>query len=126
MTNAVVYAGTPRPLLPLLHKLLGSLTSPPSQTVIIPHLPFDIAPVPPDLKGTVKWDDFIDTSSTASPVFKPVGFNDPIWILFSSGTTGKPKAIVHRAGGMLLDSLREHHIAGDISRGDVYFYYTTP
>ena len=126
VTNAVVYAGTPRPLLPLLHKLLGSLTSPPSQTVIIPHLPFDIAPVPSDLEGTVKWDDFIDTSSTALPVYKPVGFNDPIWILFSSGTTGKPKAIVHRAGGMLLDSLREHHIAGDISRGDVYFYYTTP
>ena len=39
---------------------------------------------------------------------------------------GKPKAIVHRQGGMLIDSLREHHLAGDMSRGDVYMYYTTP
>jgi acetoacetyl-CoA synthetase len=40
--------------------------------------------------------------------------------------SGKPKAIVHRQGGMLIDSLREHHLAGDIGRGDVFFYYTTP
>jgi acetoacetyl-CoA synthetase len=33
---------------------------------------------------------------------------------------------VHRQGGMLIDSLREHHLAGDIGRGDVFFYYTTP
>ena len=91
---------------------------------MIPHIPLDLVPCPTDLTA-VYWTDFLGDDSGELEYVK-VDFNDPIWILFSSGTTGKPKAIVHRAGGMLLDSLREHHIAGDISKGDVYFYYTTP
>ena len=78
-----------------------------------------------------KWEDFTE-SGKATPgesskvVYERMGFNEPIWILFSSGTTGKPKAIVHRQGGMLVDSLREHHLMGDMDSSDVYFYYTTP
>jgi len=106
-------------------KLLSALSSPPDHTIIIPHIPESVSPIPAH-EGTLKWDDFRDTTSNAAPVFTRVEFNDPIWILFSSGTTGKPKAIVHRAGGMLLDSLREHHLAGDMGKGDIYFYYTTP
>jgi acetoacetyl-CoA synthetase len=127
VTNAVVYAGTPRPLLPLVPKLLDSLTVPPEQTVIVSHLPDSVVPASDVVReGITTWDNFRDTSSTALPEYTRIDFNDPIWILFSSGTTGKPKAIVHRAGGMLLDSLREHHLAGDMGPSDVYFYYTTP
>ncbi|KAM0752422.1 acetoacetate-CoA ligase [Meredithblackwellia eburnea MCA 4105] len=53
-------------------------------------------------------------------------FDAPLWILFSSGTTGKPKPIVHRAGGMLLQSKKEHVLHGDMGPEDVFFYYTTP
>ncbi|KAK4685305.1 acetoacetyl-CoA synthetase, partial [Tremellales sp. Uapishka_1] len=124
VTNGVVYAGSPRPLLPLLTKLIESLSVPPETTVIIPHLPESLVPSC-EANKQVLWETFL-SEKEGEIQFMRMGFNDPIWILFSSGTTGKPKAIVHRQGGMLLDSLREHHIAGDISRGDVYFYYTTP
>jgi len=143
VTNGVVYAETPRPLLPLLPALLGRLTVPPERTVVIEHLPASLVPMSPGLQGkkVENWDDFLDKGD-GEVEFTRMGFNEPIWILFSSGTTGegssswvefelmmrlgKPKAIVHRQGGMLLDSLREHHLAGDVTRGDVYLYYTTP
>ncbi|WVF72649.1 acetoacetate-CoA ligase [Kwoniella sp. CBS 6097] len=129
VTNGVVYAGSARPLLPLLPKLLASLSDPPEQVVIIDHLPDELVPEPkePEFEnGKVsRWDDWLDRAE-GEVTFERMGFNEPIWILFSSGTTGKPKAIVHRQGGMLLDTLREHHLAGDIGRGDIFFYYTTP
>ncbi|WOO82538.1 Acetoacetyl-CoA synthetase [Vanrija pseudolonga] len=134
-SNGVVYNGKARPLIQLLPKLFSALKTPPSTTVIINHLPDSVNPqsdVSKFLAGSndprtkfQTFESFVGTEP-AEPTFERGGFNDPIWILFSSGTTGKPKAIVHRQGGMLLDSLREHHIQGDITRGDVFFYYTTP
>ena len=59
------------------------------------------------------------------PDFYQLRFNDPVYILFSSGTTGKPKCIVHGVGGTLLQHLKEHRIHTDISRKDVLFYFTT-
>ncbi|ORX38666.1 hypothetical protein BD324DRAFT_577506 [Kockovaella imperatae] len=131
VTNGVVYGAAPRPLLPLIPKLHSSLSQPPKETIVIDHLPHGICKKPAELdSSTLPWTDFIQDSEEGSDSgkieFVQTGFNDPIWVLFSSGTTGKPKAIVHRAGGMLIDSLREHHLQGDITRGDVYFYYTTP
>jgi len=52
-------------------------------------------------------------------------FNYPLWILFSSGTTGAPKAIVHRVGGMLLQSKKELSICAGLNENDVFLYYTT-
>ncbi len=71
---------------------------------------------------------FIDAVSdaTAALVTQPVAFNAPGWILYSSGTTGKPKCIVHRAGGVVLKHLSEMLLHCDIRRGDRVFYYTTP
>lgn len=134
MSNGVVYNQRHHPLLPLLPRLFTSLSHPPANTVIINHLPDEL-----DEKANVglflegwhdghtklhKWADFVNNDATV-PAYERIGFNDPIWILFSSGTTGKPKAIVHRCGGMLIDALREHHLQGDITRGDVFFQYTT-
>lgn len=56
---------------------------------------------------------------------KPVDFSAPIWILFSSGTTGKPKAIIHKTGAMLLEHLKALAIHQNVRPGSRYFWYTT-
>ncbi|KAK4701849.1 acetoacetyl-CoA synthetase, partial [Phenoliferia sp. Uapishka_3] len=65
-------------------------------------------------------------SREAEMEFYQAEFDYPVWVLFSSGTTGKPKPIVHRAGGMLIQSKKEHVLHGDMGPNDVFFYYTTP
>lgn len=57
--------------------------------------------------------------------FVRLPFNHPLFIMFSSGTTGIPKCIVHAAGGVLLTHLKEHQLQCDIKRGDRVFYFTT-
>ncbi|MCB1775499.1 MAG: AMP-binding protein [Gammaproteobacteria bacterium] len=59
------------------------------------------------------------------PPFAQLPFDHPLYILFSSGTTGKPKCIVHGAGGTLLQHLKEHRLHTDIGRDDRLFYFTT-
>lgn len=54
-----------------------------------------------------------------------VGFRDPLFVLYSSGTTGAPKCIIHSAGGALVQLTKEHQLHGDIKPGDRVFYYTT-
>ena len=59
------------------------------------------------------------------PAFERLPFSHPQFILFSSGTTGVPKCIVHSAGGTLLQHLKEHRLHADIRDGDRFFYFTT-
>jgi acetoacetyl-CoA synthetase len=69
--------------------------------------------------------DFINNAPPKSLTFEQLPFYHPLVILFSSGTTGKPKCIVHSAGGTLIQHLKEHVIHGSMTRDDVFFYYTT-
>jgi acetoacetyl-CoA synthetase len=94
VTNGVVYNAAPRPLLPSLSILLEKLEYKPEKVVVISHLPETMVPHPEDLRTKVMdWEQYLDKGE-GDVEFTRMGFNEPIWILFSSGTTGKPKAIV--------------------------------
>ncbi len=69
------------------------------------------------------WEDFYQPGG--DPHFTALPFDHPLYILYSSGTTGVPKCIVHRAGGVLLQHLKEHGLHNDLKAEDVLFYYTT-
>ncbi|GHC27203.1 acetoacetate--CoA ligase [Aidingimonas halophila] len=72
----------------------------------------------------VVWDDYLNNEAE-EVIFEPLPFDHPLYILYSSGTTGAPKCIVHSAGGTLLQHLKEHRLHTDINDQDVLFYYTT-
>ncbi|MNP00958.1 Acetyl-coenzyme A synthetase [compost metagenome] len=69
------------------------------------------------------WQDFYQPGG--APEFVAVPFDHPLYILYSSGTTGVPKCIVHGTGGVLLQHLKEHGLHTDLTAGDTLFYYTT-
>ncbi|MDV3128731.1 acetoacetate--CoA ligase [Mycobacterium sp. 21AC1] len=76
-------------------------------------------------------DGWLDWESASAPgdaelVTTPVDFDHPLWILYSSGTTGLPKGIIHGHGGVLLEHLKAVALQSDIGRDDVFFWYTSP
>ncbi|KOO11682.1 hypothetical protein AKJ18_27870, partial [Vibrio xuii] len=73
----------------------------------------------------VYWSDITHHFSPQPIQYQPTLFNDPLFILYSSGTTGQPKCIVHSVGGTLLNNLKEHQLHCDIKPQDKVFYYTT-
>ncbi|BHH85144.1 acetoacetate--CoA ligase [Desulforhopalus sp. 52FAK] len=71
------------------------------------------------------WQAILKEYSGEKMTFLPVEFNHPLCILYSSGTTGKPKCIAHRTGGVLLQHLKELQLHSDVREGDKVFYFTT-
>ena len=92
------------------------------RTVVVPNLGGGQAPTIP---GAVPFDTFIRPFPAREIDFARLPFDHPLFILFSSGTTGVPKCIVHRAGGVLLQHIKEHQLHCDIKAGDRVFYFTT-
>ncbi len=71
------------------------------------------------------WEDYLGDGAPPALSFQAMGFNEPLYIMFSSGTTGVPKCIVHGIGGTLLQHLKEHKLQSDVRPGDRVFYFTT-
>ncbi len=96
--------------------------------VVVPFLDDD-----PDLSAlrtaagaaVQRWDGWVAPHGGAPPSYAELGVDHPWYVLFSSGTTGVPKCIVHRAGGVLLQHLKEHRLQLDIRAGDRVAYFTT-
>lgn len=72
----------------------------------------------------VKWENILECSEAALE-FEPMPFDAPLYVMYSSGTTGKPKCIVHTVGGTLIQHLKEHSLHTDVKKGTHLFYYTT-
>jgi acetoacetyl-CoA synthetase len=120
-TDAYYYGGKTHDVLTKVAEVRRALPTV-TQTVIVPyvaeHPNLDRVP------GAMLWEDFTGPHPDTLQ-FEPLPFDHPLYILYSSGTTGVPKCIVHGAGGTLIEHLKELQLHADIRAGDRVFYFTT-
>ena len=117
------YAGKSIDLTDKINEILAQLPSL-ERLVIVPYSRHEASPA--DYKSVAPvalWQDFYQPGG--APQFTPVPFDQPLYILYSSGTTGVPKCIVHGVGGTLLQHLKELGLHTDLGASDTLFYYTT-
>jgi len=93
------------------------------KAVVVPTLgeQVDVSDVP----KAVRLDEWLRRYTAGAIAFAQLPFDHPVYILFTSGTTGKPKCIVHGAGGALLQNLKMHKLQFDVRPGDRFFYFCT-
>jgi len=116
-------------VIPVLDKVAAIAAGLPSveKVIVIPYLQQtpgasdDLAMV----RNGIAWDVWLAPFLPGPIDYVALPFAHPLYILYSSGTTGAPKCIVHTAGGVLLQHLKEHRLHGDVKRGDRLFYFTT-
>ncbi len=119
--DGYAYAGKRIELMPRVAELAAALSGL-AAVVVVPFLDeaVDASRIP---RGTT-WDEFTALPGGAI-AFEPVPFDHPLFVMYSSGTTGKPKCIVHGHGGTLIQHAKEHLLHCDIRAGERVFYFTT-
>ena len=93
------------------------------RTVMVPYV--STAPDLGTIPNALTWEAFVQPYEAGDITFPRFPFNHPLFVMFSSGTTGRPKCIVHGAGGTLLEHAKEHRLHCDIRPDDKVFYFTT-
>jgi acetoacetyl-CoA synthetase len=93
------------------------------KTVMIPYLNKNIDPS--EITNSIVWDDFISGHNKQTLEFTHVPFDHPLWVLYSSGTTGLPKAIVQGHGGILLEQYKSTSLHMNLKPEDRFFWFTT-
>ena len=119
-TNGYMYGGKAFSTIGSVLELkaeLGSL----EQVVLVPCR--DLSQPAEPVEGTVPWAELLKEAEPL--VFEQVPFDHPIWVVYSSGTTGKPKGLVHSQGGVLMEFMKFHTFHLDLHPGDHFFWFST-
>lgn len=119
--NGYFYNGKVIDCCPAIEEIQRRLSS--IQKVVVWRYALDVQKLP-DIECAVTLAAFT-ASHDSTLTCTPMKFRDPWYIMFSSGTTGKPKCIVHSTGGLLLVHIKEHQLQMDLCAGDRFFYFTT-
>jgi acetoacetyl-CoA synthetase len=122
VADGYLYNGKPHDVLERVREIAERLPSL-RKVVVVPYL--DARPDIADIPKAVLLEEWLRRHTPADIAWAQLPFDHPVYILFTSGTTGKPKCIVHGAGGTLLAALKMYKLQFDLRPADHFFYYTT-